>query len=139
MKGSIRATFAVVVLALVLAACGGSSDTLSALQERVQDGLDAARSAISDAASSIDAATRPAYDDVASGVDELRSDLEAAANESANRADQAYQDLLRRAGDLKAQADAAGDRASTQAQDAWQTVSDALARLESEIRDAAHG
>jgi ElaB/YqjD/DUF883 family membrane-anchored ribosome-binding protein len=139
MRQPIRVALAGVVLALVLVACDGSGDALSNLQKRLQDDVDAVRSAISNAADSIDAATRPTYEKVVSGVDDLRSDLEAAANETGDRADQAYQDLLRRAQDLLAQGEAAGDRASAQAQDAWRAVSDALAELEAEIRDAANG
>jgi uncharacterized coiled-coil DUF342 family protein len=76
---------------------------------------------------------------VASGVNELQADLSAAANEAGDQAQQTYQDLLRRAEDLRAQADAAGEQASDEARQAWQAVSDALAELETEIRDATNG
>ena len=59
--------------------------------------------------------------------------------DAGDRAQETYRDLLRRAEDLKAQADAAGERASAEAEQAWRAVSDALAQLEAEIRDAANG
>ena len=135
MRPALRTTSAVILLVLVLAACDRAGD----VQSEIQQGVDAAKEAVADAAHAVDGATRSTYQQVSSGVNELQADLGAAANEAGDRAQQTYDDLLRRAEDLRAQADAAGEHASDEAQHAWQAVSDALAELEAKIRDAANG
>ena len=130
-----RTTLALVLLVVLLAACDRAGDA----QEQIQQGVDAAKEAVADAADAVGGETRSTYEQVANGVDELQADLSAAANEADDQAQQTYQDLLRRAEDLKAQAEAAGEHASAEARQAWQAVSDALAAVEAEIREAANG
>jgi hypothetical protein len=130
-----RTTLGVVLLVVALASCDRARDA----QEQIQEGVDAAKEAVADAADAVGRATRSTYEQVASGVNELQADLSAAANEAGDQAQQTYQDLLQRAEDLRAQADAAGEHATADAQQAWQAVSDALAELEADIRDATNG
>ena len=134
MRGTTRTILAAVLVVVALGACDRTRDA----QAQIQQGVDEAKQAVQDAADAISGASRSTYEQVANGVQELQADLSAASNQAGDQAQQTYQDLLRRAEALRAQADAAGEHASDEAQQAWQAVSDALAQLESKIRDAAN-
>ena len=76
----------VLAVALVLAPEDQVNDAGSEIEDRVQQGLDAAGDAIADAGDAIQDATRSAYEQVADGVSSSRNDIQAAADEAGEEA-----------------------------------------------------